>query len=45
MVDITTANAAMFAVGLVLGFAVGKLVGEDWAEERTFKFLTGRLKL
>ncbi len=43
--EITATKAAVFALGLLAGFWVGRLAGEDWAEERTFKFLTGRLKI
>lgn len=43
--ELTVTNIALMAAGLISGFLVGKLAGEDWAEERTFKFLTGRLKL
>lgn len=43
--EITLAKAGAFFVGATIGFVIGKLAGEDWAEERTFKFLTGRLKI
>jgi len=43
--DMTPTSALMFLVGLIAGFVVGKLAGEDWAEERTFAFLTGKGKI
>jgi len=37
--------AAVFIVGLLLGYLVGKFFAEDLMESETYSYLTGKMKL